>query len=476
MRKTILVTVMFAAMLIGVNVEAQLYNRAPSVLPGTDPAWRNPGYWVSQMEKPDEVVLTVDQIQAMNTDYDANIRKTDPFAGLSKERTPNLNHWWPGWVTPVAPDLFAMRPSEVADIVRERIGIQVKYLKDKPYGNVSAIEYSEADIGRFEHEMAIDNVPREITPLRGLVVRTTLVRNVTTSTPIEIGLQNNGERRFDMFNICLAKIGQPVTILYPSRSGEYLLVLTSDAYGWVLSSDIGISDGTGVNQFADPEEFVVCTGDKVMFYADEACTIASGWFRMGDRLPLAYEGNKRHINVPVRMMNGQLTYETAWLREDAQVHVGWLPYTRRNVVETALRLIDNPYDFTNGFFGRNHETTYRDIFACFGFKLPWHGALFTIYAGTEGVAIPDPDNDYRGKFTTILEHEPFLTLHCSGGHAQLLLGKKDGVPVVLDMHGYEYKTDDGTVYKVRRTCVGEMTNPGITGYVLRNTLTFAELK
>ena len=69
-----------------------------------------------------------------------------------------------------------------------------------------------------------------------------------------------------------------------------------------------------------------------------------------------------------------------------------------------------------------------------------------------------------------------MSIHCAGGHAQLLLGERDGVPVVFDHHGYEYKTEDGTVYKVRRTCVGEMTNPGITPYMLRRPLTSLELK
>ncbi len=475
MKKTILAVMVCVIILFAGNAFADLFNRAPSVLPGSNPDWRDPGYWVSQMDNPDEVLMTVDRITAMNTAYDAKINEDDPFAGLSQERTPNLDHWWPGWVTP-APDLFALSRREVAGIARERIGIQVKYLLDGSYGNVNAIEYSDADIERFEKEMALDRVPQELTPQRGLAVRTTLVRNVPTRSAMEIGLTDSGERRFDMFNVCLAKIGQPVTVLYPSRSGEYLLVLTDAAYGWAAAADIGFSDESGINRFTGPSEFVVCTGDKVMFYTDEGCTVASGWFRMGDRLPLALDNNTRHVNVPVRMSSGQLIYETAWLRDDAAVHRGYLSYTRRNVVETAFRLMDNPYDFTNGYFGRNHETTYRDLFACFGFDLPWHGTLFTIYSGTEAVALPDGENGNRGQFATILAHDPFVTLMCAGGHAQLLLGEEEGVPVVFDHHGYEYTTEDDTVYKVRRTCVGRMTNPGITGYMLTRPLTISELK
>ncbi|MFC1552942.1 hypothetical protein ACFL6P_10325, partial [Candidatus Latescibacterota bacterium] len=222
------------------------------------------------------------------------------------------------------------------------------------------------------------------------------------------------------------------------------------------------------------------TGDRVMIYSDESCIYASGWFRMGDRLPIGRTNDPRHVMIPVRMTNGQLVSESAWLTEDAQVNEGLVPYTRRNVVEIAFRLMDNAYDFTGGHYGRNHETTYRDIFACFGFNLPWHGFLFTHFGSnpkSKDVAFPDKNNAGKGQFATILSHEPFISLHTAGGHAQLLLGQTDdGVPIVFDHHGYEYTTEDGTVYKVRRTCVGEMTNPGITGYMLNRPLTSVELR
>jgi hypothetical protein len=465
-------------LLLTVSVFAAPYKRAPEILPGTNPQWRNPSFWISQMKNPDEVILSVEAIQQINDNYRKKIRMPEPFKGLIKERTPDLYHWWPGFVL-FAPDFKNMSSRSVADTIRERIKIQIEYLRSSPYGNNNAIEYSEADIDAFEHEMALDRVRNDIQVRSGIAVKTIQIRNIPSFSPMEIGLADIGERRYDMFNVCLLKIGKPVTILHPSRSGEYILVSSDDAYGWARSEDIAFGNEDAIEQFTNPDRFVVCTGDRVMVYSDETCTYASGWFGMGDRLPRANSNNPRHVKIPVRMANGQLIYETAWLAEDADVHEGWLPYTRRNIVETAFKLMDNSYDFNGGHFGRNHETTYRDIFACFGFELPFHGALFTHFnrnKHNEDVAFPDPENKSREQFKVILSHEPFVSLHCAGGHAQLLLGERNGVPVVLDHHGYEYKTEDGTVYKVRRTCVGEMTNPGITGYMLRRPLTSLELR
>ena len=456
---------------------AQLLKRAPDVLPGSLPEYRDTAYWMGQMKRPDEVILSVKAIQQMNREYQKKVRSPEPFKNVTKERVPNLDHWWPGFVM-VVPDPYSMSSTEIAKIVRERIRIQIEYLRDGKFGHVQAVEYNDSDIDAFEKEMMLDGVSDNIRIQSGIAVRTTWLRNVPSYPPLEIGLKDSGETRYDMFNVCVLKIGKPVTVLYPSRSGEYVLVLSSDGYGWVRSEDIAFCDRKQRDDFINAERFVVCTADRVMLYADKSCTYASGWFGMGDRLPLAEGGNNRIIKLPFRRVDGSLSKENAWLKSDADVHVGWLPYTCRNIVTTAFKLLDNPYDFTGGWFGRNHETTYRDILACFGFELPFHGTLFTHYGNSENnedVAFSDPKNESKEQFRVILTHEPFVSIHCAGGHAQLLLGERDGVPVVFDNHGYQYKDPDGTVYIVRRTCVGEMTNPGITGYMLRRPLTTLEL-
>lgn len=476
LRKIGLIFVVLMLAVQGTGNTQELLKRAPGVLPGTPPQWRTPDYWISRMASPDEVILTPEEIAQRNARYLEKVASPDPFAGAGKDRTPNLSHWWPGWVLD-APDLFSMAPSSVADSVRSRIQIQIDYLTGKPFGNVNAVEYSPADIEGFLHEMALDEVPRTVEPEHGMAVRTTRLRNVPSFAPNEIGLLQANARRYDMFNVCLVHIGEPVTVVYQSRTGEYLLVLTKDAWGWVRSGDIALASKETIGRFVNAERFVVCTGDKVVFYSDSTCTHAAGWFGMGDRLIAPNSNLPGHVKIPVRMTSGRLIYESAFLAPDADVHKEYLPYTRRNIVTTAFKLMDNFYDFTNGHYGRNHETTYRDIFACFGFKLPWHGGLFTHYGTDTAVAIADPDNNNKGQFAAILDHDPFTTLFAtSSGHPQLLLGERDNVPIVFDHNGYEYTDENGVLRVVRRTCVGTMTTPGITAYMLRRPLTFLELK
>lgn len=119
--------------------------------------------------------------------------------------------------------------------------------------------------------------------------------------------------------------------------------------------------------------------------------------------------------------------ETAWLAENADVHVGLLPYTRQNIIRTAFKLIDTIYDWSGAWYGRQHETIYQDIFACFGFRLPNYAALFSFYGDNREVIKPEIGKVRQ--YQEILKHEPFITIQNCGAHSQILLGDFNGMPI-----------------------------------------------
>lgn len=452
-------------------VQAELYKRAPDTLKGTTPEMRTTSYWIERMKNPDEVVMSVDKILAMNEAYNSFIRQPEPFKGLAEDRAPRLTYWWPGYVL-YPPDLQKLPAEAVSDTIKSRIGNCIKHMRKEPYGNLNAVEYAPWQIDNFEKEMALDAVPARATIIDAIAVRVTNMRSVPNSTPDQVGIRENAKTRWDLWGVGIVKIGMPLKVLHRSASGEYVFALCELGYGWVRTVDIAFATASAIDTFANPKDFVVCTGDRVPFFSDESCTYSAGWFRMGDKLPLASKDNPRKVLVPVRKTNGEFMTETAWLAKDADVHVGYLPYTRRNVVLTAFKLLDNQYDWTGAWFGRQHETTYRDIFLCFGFSLPYHGGLFTFYNKNDQ-SVMMPDIGVEAQYKQILSHEPFITLQSCGGHCQLELGEYNGVPIVFDQHGYGYTDDNGDFVEVRRCCVGDQTMPE---YFLKNKVTFLILK
>jgi len=471
-RRFLLACVVIAVLLPAAGtVFAELYRRAPDVIPGTLPEMRTAEYWIAKMDRPDEVILSPERIRRMNDDYQERMKGRDPFAGDPEIRVPKLSYWWPGMVLHEI-DLKRLSPEAVADTVKKRIGGCIEHLRKSEWGNLNAVEYADWQIDDFEAEMALDRVGNRVEILDGIVVRPSRLRSVPTLTPDQVGIRENAKTRWDLFNSCILKIGRPVQVLHTSRSGEYVFVLYEWGYGWARSSDIAFSYKAKIDEFFDPGDFVVCTGDRVPFYSDGTCRFASGYFMMGDRLPLAEKNSARKVLVPVRRTNGEFDTETAWLAPDAQVSVGWLPYTRRNVITTALRLLDNTYDWSGGWLGRQHETTYRDLFCCFGFELPYHGGLFTFFNRNAEKVLPK-GTDREEQYREILSHPAFITLQSCGGHAQLRLGEIEGVPVVFDQHGYGYEDEEGNFLEVRRCNIGVQTMPN---YFLKNNTTFLELR
>ena len=465
-RTSLFVAVLAVGLVVSGIVSAELYNRAPDVLPWIQPEMLTVGFWIDRMDNPDEVVMTVDEIKAMNERFEERIHRSEPFADLPEELKPDLSYWWPGHVL-VMPDFSAMSPTAIADTVRSCITVESDYLREKPFGNALAVEYADWELDRFEKEMNFDGVPDRVTPQFGLAVRTGRLRNIPAFFAMYPGVRENAKTRWDLWTITILKIATPVTILHQSESGEYLFVATDEAYGWARSEDIAFGTSDQIEEFANPQDFYICTGDRVQFYSDVNCLYSSGLFRMGDRLPMVSIFNRNQVKVPIRTTAGRLTSETAYLRPDDNVHRGLLPFTRRNVVETAFKLLGNPYDWTGSWLGRQHETTYRDIFAVFGFKLPWHGALFTVYGGSNEVMKPEIGKEEQ--YRILNSHEPFLTLQSVGGHAQLYLGEYNGAPIVFDQHGYGYEADDGKYMEIRRTNIGDVRLPS---YFLTRPVTF----
>ena len=457
-------------MMLTLDSSAELYPRAPDVLPGTTAEMRDPAFWIARMEKPDEVILTLQKIHRMNEEYIERVSAPDPFGNETKERVPNLSYYWPGRALFIL-DLESLSPEALRDTVKTRIQDCIDHLRKQEYGNILAVEYSDSDIDEFESEMALDSV-KGITLRDGIAVRHTNLKNVPTLTPDKMGMRENGKSRWDLFCFGILKIGKPVTVLHRSKSGEYVFVQCEIGYGWVKSIDIAFGSKREIDSYANARDFILCTGDRVAFYSDNDCAYASGSFRMGDRLPLAAKDNPRLVKVPVRLMSGKFITETAWLAKNADVHVGFLPYTRRNVIVTAFKLLDNVYDWTGAWLGRQHEATYRDIFCCFGFELPYYGSLFTFFnRNDERVLLPDVGQEE--KYKIFLDHEPFITLQKCNGHAQLYIGEYNGTPIVLDTHGYGYEDESGTFVEVRRFCI---CTPSLPGYFLTYKVTFLVLK
>jgi hypothetical protein len=485
----IMICVVFLAM--PGHVSAQWFNRAPDVLPGITAEMRTPGFWTARMSDPDEVMLSTTEIGAMNTRYRERLNDRAYMSSLSPERVPDTEHWWPGFETTM-PDFFTLDAAAASDTVRVKILRSIDYVTGRPFANIHHIEYADWEIDAFVSDMALAALPRRVIPRAGLAVRTCNARNIPAFYPFYVGIWKPGGGNMDLFNVSVLDIGEPMTVLHTSRTGEHLFVAYEDGYGWVLAENVALGDTDDVEWFDTTDDFVVSYADRTILYTDADCTTAYGWFGMGDRLP-AVTGQDRQVMAPFRQADGSLIFQPVWLAKNATVSHGWLPYTRRNIVRCVFNIVDIPFDWSGGWLGRSAETPYRDIFACFGFDLPFHGRLFTLFGDNTAVTPPLPrgnrndrvpgDGDAKfnrveapEQFGIVNANEPFVTIIIlRNGHSQLYMGEVDGDPIIFDDHGYSYNAEDETHYEIKRSVIANMAL-NIPSYALPNPMRFCTLR
>jgi hypothetical protein len=447
---------------------SSLYLRAPEVIPGTLPEMREPSYWIAKMRNPDKVVMTLEEIRARNKDY---VQRMNNFNQLDSNLQKQINHELssrPGLLAFI-PDIDSKTPDELSALTRNMVDKEIKFLRRGYFGNILSIQYSDQELKAIEDELAFDKIVNQKKIQSGITIQDSRLRIIPGLRPEYIG--NTGKTGWDMWNFDIVPIGSLVRVLHISKSGGFLFVLTKKGYGWVNSEEVAIGPKDKINNFYKAKDFVVCTGDRVPFYSNPNCTYVSGYFRMGDHLPVV-RTNTRMIQVPTRQLNGELLIQNAWLKPDADIHKGYIPYTRKNVVIQAFKLLDNIYDWTGGWYGRDHATQIRDIFSVFGFKFPSMGGLLTAYSDSKRVLYPKDGIEAQKK--VILDNEPFLTLQiCSSGHSQIYLGNYNGVPIVFDTHGYGYTDKKGNELVIRRCNIGTIAFPD---YFLKQEIRFVELK
>lgn len=447
----------------------RLFLRAPDVLPGTLPEMRTPAFWIDRTENPDKVILPLSGINEMNESY--RERMKDPSAlehGLGEDIERQLGSWT-GLVT-LPPYLEGLSKEEFSNAVQEMVQSQIQFLTGRDHGNILAINYAEMEVAEMEAEMAFDQIGETGGVLYGITVADSRLRIIPTLRPEYVAVGDNSRSRWDMFNLDIIPISTPVQVLHYSASGGYLLVLCDRGFGWVRAEEVALAGKESIGGSVPGEAFVVCTGEKVPFYAGEDCKLVSGWMRMGDRLAYSVEGDRIQVRIPIRNIDGTLRMEKAWLREHADVSRGFLSYTPRNIMNQAFKLLDLVYDYTGAWYGRNHITILRDLFSCFGFELPGNGVLLQAYNYSGSVS---PDEGKEAQYEAILTHQPLVTIQITRGHSQLFIGEHEGIPYVFDTHGYSYQGEEGNEYFIRRSCI---YTPEIPGYMLGSEMVFVTLK
>ncbi len=373
---------------------AEEWETAPAPLPGVQANQEKADFWVARHPEPDRPILTPEGIEAMNR------------AAIGSRETE------------LADVLAVPDPLEGAVVRKAIADVLTESRQSKGYDHTNRL-ITAAFYNRIE--ASIGAVPALIRPAWGLVTARASLRRLPTNEAFYDRPYGN---EFDRFQYSTLECGNPVAVLHRTTDGVWSFVQTTYTMGWVPSAAIAAGDRAAIESFTRSKP-LIATGGMIPVYIDRGFSVHAVSIPMGTRLPLVEKaGHYYAVTLPWRAPDSRVRFVTGYIRPEADVSVGYLPYTARNLYRQLFKLEGHPYGWGDLFDGRDCSRLVMDVFSTFGFTMPRNSrrqAAFNPAGRRDTGALSEAD---KIKILKDLGSRPALLY--MPGHIMIHLGIVDG--------------------------------------------------
>ncbi len=417
---------------------------AAGAVPNITPAMETADFWIDKLPDPDGVIMNLDEI----ADFNSDIVAKQP--GLIFDLTS-----YPGSIKGgLLSDLITSRPFPV---------------DEERYCNGQLVEgsYYEDLLSRMD----LSGIGENNEVAYAVTVRRSNIRTFPTS---DESLEAPDDVEFDLFQETAVSPLEPALILHRSLDGNWCFVQIYNYNGWMPAADLAIAaDKDSWLAYIQPDNYLVVTGNSVgINFSPDNGPPELIELTMGTRVPLAAgdrdPGGAYSVKLPVRGQNGELIVGTAMTPAGCDVTVGYMPYTRSNIIRQAFKIFGERYGWGGMFGARDCSAFVMDVYKSFGLMLPRNGDEQEQSAGqTVSFASLGTEQRYEQLAGSLL---PGASLH-TPTHEMLYLGEHNGLHYVIhDITSYGEVNPDGSVGKA------ELNRVAVTDLSLtrRNGMTFVD--
>lgn len=301
----------------------------------------------------------------------------------------------------------------------------------------------------------------------GITIRKSMMRTFPTYDSV---FKSGDNYEFDRFQETAVYPVEPIVILLESKDSKWYFAQMYNCLAWIPQKDVAMSKKEELFDYIKTEDFIVTTGKRVFTnYNPLNFQLSEIKFDMGIRIPLAsskeisediYGQNPTGnyvVKIPTRDNNGNVEFKLALIARNEEISVGYLPYTRENIIVNAFKFLCERYGWGGMFNSRDCASLIMDVYRTMGIKLPRNSDE----QGELGVG-----NFYEmQKNMTIGDREKLLDNLNAGtpvymsGHAMIYVGKEDGKHYIIhDFSGFYNLQQDGSLkyYKVREVMVSPL--------------------
>ena len=341
-----------------------------------------------------------------------------------------------------------MLKTEVADTIR---AISKPHTGDLWYREKDE-RVEEHDYDRYTASLDLVRLPDTITVRFGMVVARTAMRTWPTDDVVYTSRDTIDLDRFQENGLFPS---DAIAVLHDSADGKWCFAQSYNYAAWVKKDHIAFGERDEVLAYRQADPFLVIAGNRATTnFSPTTPAVSEVQLEMGARLPLIDPEDVNHdvdgqhpgasyiVRLPVRSEKGALEFRHALIARNQDVHVGYMPYTRRNVLHQAFKFLGERYGWGHSYNARDCTGLVLEVFKTFGFVLPRNSKQ----QGHSGIGanVRFPIDAPAEEKLAALSGADVGDLLYSTGHVMLYLGCLDDEHYVIhDLTGSGWTDDEG---------------------------------
>jgi cell wall-associated NlpC family hydrolase len=333
----------------------------------------------------------------------------------------------------------------------------------------------------YRDNLNLENIAGTVSVRFALVVNRTDMRTYPT---VDSYYKKKKNQNLDRFQENGLFPGDALAVLHTSADQQWSFVQSYNYAAWVRTEYIAIGDRKIIHDYKNAKDFMIVTGDKVWTsFNPEIPALSELQLDMGIRIPLAERDENNNnlygqnpytshtVLLPVRQADGGLLIKQALIARNQDVNVGFLPFTRENVIRQAFKFLGERYGWGHSYNARDCTGFVMEVYKTFGIYMPRN-------TGQQGEGSFGQNRRFTAKSPQADKLQAFRSMDIGDliyvpGHVLMYIGDVDGEPYVIhDVSVFRYTDEHGKYYE--GTLNGVSVTPLIPLYGSRES-TYVEL-
>lgn len=397
---------------------------APTIMPNTVRDMKTAGFWIEKSAFPDDEILSAPEIKSLNYYIESKLRTT---RDILKCPVKSSGAHYRKYISGIAENLEKKRLYDINDM---KVG---KDFYARVHGNIG-----------------FDKMPKDINTEYGLIAKFSDQRLLPTDERL---FAKKGDIDFDELQNSGLDIGTPVSIYHTTLDSKWCFVSSPISDGWVKRENIALCKKGELKDFLRSKNFIVVISPKAEIFLNNSMTDYFDYVRMGVRLPIKNK-NKKFIEIilPSADSSGRLKTIPAYIEKE-DVNLGYLKYTKRNILNQAFKMLNQPYGWGCYQGEQDCSRFINEVFSTVGINLPRNSSAQGKCGKKAGEFSGKTTRDEKLK---VLKENavPAAAILQFNGHIGLYLGLYQDNPYIIhDTWGYRERQQGSDVVRVANRVV-----------------------